>query len=95
MNFTRPSIDVFFESAAEVYEKRILAIILSGANADGADGIKKIIACGGQVLVQDPNTTEHPQMPAAAAVHAPVSSIITVSQLNNIFSEIEGLLCRW
>ncbi len=94
VNYSRPSIDVFFESAADAYGDRVLGIILSGANADGAIGLKAIIDRGGAALVQDPKTTEHPEMPTAAAVYASQQSIVTLDEIRNFFSELEGSICK-
>jgi two-component system, chemotaxis family, protein-glutamate methylesterase/glutaminase len=66
INFSRPSIDVTFESASDVYGRRLVGILLSGANADGTNGLYKISKAGGLVIVQDPKTAEVPYMPAAA-----------------------------
>ena len=65
VQYCRPSIDVTFESAAKAFGKNVLAIVLSGANKDGADGIKKVIEKGGEALVQDPATAVYPIMPLA------------------------------
>lgn len=66
INYSRPSIDVAFESAAEVYGNTVTAILLSGANADGSAGLKAIKQAGGTVLVQKPSTAEMPFMPQSA-----------------------------
>jgi two-component system chemotaxis response regulator CheB len=66
VQFARPSIDVLFESAADAYGPRVLGILLTGANADGADGLAEIARRGGQTIVQDPDSAERPEMPRAA-----------------------------
>jgi len=66
VNFARPSIDVLFESAAEVYQNKLIGIVLTGSNNDGAKGIKRIKECGGLTIVQDPETAESNYMPASA-----------------------------
>lgn len=66
VHFSRPSIDVLFETAAEAYGERVLGVILSGANSDGAEGLAAIAAAGGVTVVQDPATAEVPTMPDAA-----------------------------
>ena len=66
VNYCRPSIDVLFESAADVYGPRLAAIILTGANNDGAEGLRLIKEKGGLVIVQDPQSAEFSLMPAAA-----------------------------
>ena len=63
VNFSRPSIDVLFESAAVAYGLGLVGIVLTGSNSDGALGLKKIHANGGLTIVQDPLTAESPKMP--------------------------------
>lgn len=65
VNCSRPSIDVFFDSVAHVYGARAVGVLLTGANADGAEGLREIRACGGYGLVEDPGTAAYPQMPQA------------------------------
>ena len=64
--YARPSIDVLFESAADAYAEKVIGVILTGANHDGAQGIAKIKERGGLTVVQDPATAESPNMPEAA-----------------------------
>jgi two-component system chemotaxis response regulator CheB len=64
--YSRPSIDVTFESAAEIYKDNCTAILFSGANQDGAEGLLKLRNCGSLTIVQDPVDAEMPQMPYAA-----------------------------
>jgi two-component system chemotaxis response regulator CheB len=66
VRYSRPSIDVTFSSAADSYAHRTVGIVLTGANADGADGLRRISDRGGMALVQDPATAESPMMPSAA-----------------------------
>jgi two-component system chemotaxis response regulator CheB len=66
VNYSRPSIDVLFETAADVYKNRLLGIILTGANSDGSGGIKKISMMGGVTIAQSPETADYPEMPKAA-----------------------------
>jgi two-component system chemotaxis response regulator CheB len=66
VQFSRPSIDVLFESVAEEYGERAIGVILTGANADGAHGLTEIARRGGHTIVQDPATSERPEMPRAA-----------------------------
>ncbi len=63
---SRPSIDVLFESAADVYRDRLLGIILTGANEDGAAGLAAVQAGGGITVVQEPGTARSPQMALSA-----------------------------
>lgn len=71
VNFSCPSIDVLFESAADVFTDRLIGIVLTGANNDGSRGLAKIKSNKGLAIVQNPKTAEMPYMPQAAitAVH--------------------------
>ena len=66
VNYTRPSIDVLFESAARVYGSRLIAVILTGANNDGAEGLRLVKQKGGLAIVQNPQSAGSPYMPSAA-----------------------------
>ena len=66
VNFSRPSIDVTFRSAADVFGSGLLAVLLSGGNADGVDGLQYVKERGGVTVVQDPATAEVPYMPQQA-----------------------------
>ena len=66
VNFARPSIDVLVESAAEAHKEKLVGIVLTGANNDGAKGIKRVKECGGLAIIQDPKTAESASMPASA-----------------------------
>jgi two-component system chemotaxis response regulator CheB len=66
VHFSRPSIDVLFDTVAEAYGPRAMGIILSGANSDGASGLLSIAEAGGVAVVQDPATADVPAMPEAA-----------------------------
>ncbi|HSJ16165.1 MAG TPA: chemotaxis protein CheB [Longimicrobiales bacterium] len=71
VRFARPSIDVAFESAVDTYGARVVGVVLTGANEDGAAGLRRVQAEGGLALAQDPASAEVPRMPAAALAAAP------------------------
>jgi two-component system, chemotaxis family, protein-glutamate methylesterase/glutaminase len=73
VHFSRPAIDVLFESAAAAYGDRLLGIVLSGASADGAQGLRAVAAAGGTTVVQSLETSEMIAMPAAALQAVPGS----------------------
>jgi two-component system chemotaxis response regulator CheB len=81
VNFSRPSIDVLFESAAYAYRDALLGIVLTGANADGAAGLAAIRSLGGLAWVQRPDTAYAPAMPAAAIETAGADRILTLEQM--------------
>lgn len=75
VNFSRPSIDVLFESAADTYGERLLAVLMTGANDDGARGLSAVAEAGGYVIVQDPATAYARAMPEAGIKHCPSARI--------------------
>jgi len=79
--FSRPSIDVLLETAACAYRREMLAIILTGASADGAQGLAKVRQLGGGAWVQDPATASSPAMPAAALRLAGADRLLDIGQL--------------
>lgn len=81
VSFSRPSIDVLFESAADAYGPAVLAVLLTGANADGAKGMARVKQAGGIAIVQDPHTAESPEMPAAAIALAPVDRVLPLVEI--------------
>jgi len=81
VNWARPSIDVFFETAADAIGNRIAGIIVSGANEDGAAGLAAIRAAGGTCIVQDPEEAEISMMPKAAMTRAAVGAGMKISEI--------------
>jgi two-component system chemotaxis response regulator CheB len=89
VNYSRPSIDVTFISASEVYRQTTMGILLSGANRDGAQGINKIVQNGGIGMAQDPATAECPVMPESAISSNPDVMVLSPE---NIIKTIINLL---
>ena len=81
INFARPSIDVLFESAADVYGSTLIGVILTGANNDGSKGLKQIKEDGGLTIVQDPDTAEVDGMPRAAIETTRVDYILKLDEI--------------
>ena len=79
--FSRPSIDVTFTSVADAYGSHAVGIILTGANADGADGLRRIFDRGGLAFVQRPETAESPIMPTAAIRAVPKARALTIPEI--------------
>lgn len=71
INYSRPSIDITFECAAEVYGASVVAVLLSGANADGVEGLKAVVRHKGTAAVQDPETADVAYMPQQALLKVP------------------------
>ncbi|MDD2468128.1 MAG: chemotaxis protein CheB [Desulfobulbus sp.] len=88
VHWSRPSIDVLFESAALVLKEKLIAVILSGASVDGAAGIQTIKAVGGLTLAQDPSTAEYPLMPQAAIDTGAVDEVLTIAQMSKRLVEL-------
>lgn len=83
VRFSRPSIDVLFESAAEVYKSQLIAIVLTGANKDGAAGIKAVKMNGGLVIAQDPMEAQFPFMPQAAVETNKVDHVLKLDKISS------------
>ena len=81
VHYSRPSIDVTFESAAEAYEDRVVGVILTGDNQDGAAGLAEIKRFGGVAIVEDPETAERPIMPRAAIAKVKPDAILPVEEI--------------
>lgn len=81
INFSRPSIDLMFESAALAYRESLLAIVLTGASADGAAGLKTVRKMGGQAWVQDPGQARANTMPLAALEHSGADCVLSLEQM--------------
>ncbi len=81
VSYSRPSIDVLFESAADVFGAKVIGVLLTGANHDGAKGLSRIKQAGGYAIVQDPRTAESPAMPAAGIAAAPVDEVLPLEEI--------------
>lgn len=93
VHFSRPSIDLLFESVAGMYGSRSIGVVLSGSNRDGAVGIRAIKEAGGTTLVQDPATAAFRIMPQAAIATGCVDFVAPIAELGVILREVcEGKL---
>ena len=90
VNFSRPSIDVLFESAAYAYGRGLLGIVLTGANEDGAQGLKAIRSAGGLGWVQEPRTAVASLMPRSAIECAGADRILSLPQLASELAALGG-----
>ncbi|MBU1331910.1 MAG: chemotaxis protein CheB [Gammaproteobacteria bacterium] len=90
---SRPSIDVLFESAADAYGAALAAVLLTGANQDGAAGLAAVKAHGGLTIVQDPTDAQVPTMPEAAlALHTP-DYVLALPDLRALLKELDKSPC--
>jgi len=88
VNFSRPSIDVTFQTAAEAYGPGLIAIILSGANDDGTDGLKSVRKKKGITLAQDPKTASMYVMPQSAINHGLVDHVLPANEIAEFLNRI-------
>jgi two-component system chemotaxis response regulator CheB len=88
INYARPSIDVLFESAARAYKSKLIGIILTGSNNDGALGMKTIKEQGGLAIVQDPLTAESSEMPRSAIKATSVDYILSLEKITEVLLQI-------
>ena len=89
VNYARPSIDVLFESAAEVYKDKLIGIVLTGSNNDGSKGVKRIKECGGFVIIQNPETAESSYMPASAIAAIKPDYILSLVDITDLLIKFD------
>ena len=88
VTYARPSIDVLFESAADVYRADAIGVVLTGANRDGARGLARIRERGGLAVVQDPDEAESRAMPEAARAAAKVERVLRLEEIAPLLNEL-------
>ena len=91
VNFSRPSIDVLFESASVVFKERLIAIVLTGANDDGADGIRSVAHRKGVTIAQNPREAVYDAMPKAAIETGAVQHILTLKEIQEFLIRVEKI----
>lgn len=92
-HFSRPSIDILFESAADAYGERLAAALLTGANEDGAAGLLAIQQAGGLTLVQEPTDALVPTMPEAALALLKPDFLLPLTAMRVLLAELDTLPC--
>ncbi|MDB4950010.1 MAG: CheB methylesterase [Gemmatimonadetes bacterium] len=90
VRYSRPSIDVTFQSVAETYGPDAIGVVLTGANADGAAGLRCIREAGGAAVVQDPETAEVRVMPQAALKAVPDACVLEMARIGPYLAAIRG-----
>lgn len=93
VHHSRPAIDYLFESAADTYGSALAAVLLTGANRDGARGLSHVKRRGGLTIVQDPNEAQVATMPQAALdIHQP-DHILPICGIGRLLVELERIAC--
>ncbi|MFB9107784.1 chemotaxis protein CheB [Flavobacterium gyeonganense] len=90
VNYSRPSIDVSFESAAEIYKEQLTGILLSGSNSDGTEGLKAIKNQGGTIIVQNPDSADMPFMPNHAIQNTVPDYVLNVQEILKFILSIDN-----
>jgi two-component system, chemotaxis family, protein-glutamate methylesterase/glutaminase len=88
IHYSRPAIDASYETAAEAYGPLLIGVLLSGANADGAEGLLKIKQAGGLTIVQDPNEASVSYMPQQAIEKNAATKIVKTTQIIRLLNEV-------
>src|SRR5690606_24096741 len=83
VNYSRPSIDVLFESAADAYREGLVGVILTGANNDGATGLKAVLDNGGEAVVERPSEAYASAMPEAALAACAGATVMGLEEIAN------------
>jgi two-component system chemotaxis response regulator CheB len=90
VRYSRPSIDVMFESAADTYGMDVIGVVLTGANSDGAQGLRRIVDAGGYAVVQDPGTAEVKLMPLSALEVVPEACVLPLEDIAPHLTAVRG-----
>lgn len=88
VQYARPSVDVLFESAADAYGNRVIAVVLTGLNEDGSGGIARVKEAGGRVIVQHPSSAEKADMPQAAIATGLADRVVALGDIAPALTEL-------
>lgn len=88
VNYSRPSLDVIFESAADTFKNKLVCLLLSGSNEDGVQGLKEVKLSGGRVVIQNPTSAVVPYMPAQAILKVEVDKILPIEEMADYINEL-------
>ena len=89
INYSRPSIDVTFQTAAEVYKTKLACLLLSGSNSDGVNGLKSVKNWGGMALIQDPESAQVSYMPAQAQLHVKIDEVLRIENIGEFINSLK------
>ncbi|WP_417346599.1 chemotaxis protein CheB [Ferrimonas sp.] len=90
VNFSRPAVDVLFETAADAYGPGLVGVILTGSNSDGAAGMERIKQRGGLLVVQSPESAEAPQMPMAVLERVEVDHQLPLDEIGHFLNSLSS-----
>jgi two-component system chemotaxis response regulator CheB len=93
VHYSRPSIDYLFESAADAYGESLAAVLLTGANHDGARGLAQVKRRGGLTIVQDPEDAQVATMPLAALKIQQPDHVLPIHGIGRLLVELERIAC--
>ncbi|MCK6616638.1 MAG: chemotaxis protein CheB [Cyclobacteriaceae bacterium] len=91
INNSRPAIDITLGTCAYVFKDKLIGILLSGANKDGALGMKQIKDRGGFTIVQEPSECMIDTMPKSALAITQIDQVLKIDQIVNFFKELDKL----
>jgi len=86
VNYSRPSIDVTFQTAAEVYKDGLVCLLLSGSNSDGVNGLKSVKLWDGIAAIQNPDTAQVSYMPAQAQQHVKIDKVLNIEEIGGFLN---------
>ena len=89
INYSRPAIDVTFQTAAEVYKDKLACLLLSGSNSDGVNGLKTVKIWGGLAMIQDPASAQVAYMPAQAKLHVDIDEILAIEKIGEFVNSLK------
>ena len=92
VNWSRPSIDVLFESAASAWKEAVIAVLLSGASSDGTKGMQSVRKAGGLAIAQDPNEAEYPLMPKSAIDVQAVDKVYRAEKIGRLLADFGAII---
>lgn len=96
VNWSRPSIDILFESASRVWRERLVGVVLTGSMADGARGMRAVAERGGLTVVQDPETAYNSEMILAVMKKTAIDHVIPLSFMGEFLSKLSyGAVTSW
>jgi two-component system chemotaxis response regulator CheB len=94
VNYSRPSIDVLFESAAEAYKNKLIGVVLTGSNNDGTNGIKRIHEWGGLTIIQNPESAESSYMPKSAIAAIKPDYILSLEDIAELLIKLDKQIIK-